>query len=110
MAKALSAFCPCCMRNNKLAPGDDEGVFDTDNGFTEVDMSGAGVPCDPPYSDHEPDGSWTVADIFRRVFHASPDNQLAIKLYGSKKGVLLEKKRQDRGCRKWMVHPYSHFR
>lgn len=107
----MSACCPFCMRSNRLAPGDEldsqrksDNSLDTDNGFTEVDMD------DDQISDHEPDGSWTVAGVFRKVFHASPDNKLAIKLFGSKKGVLLEKKRQDRGCRKWMVHPYSHFR
>ena len=105
----MSTFCPCCMRNNKLAPGDElDGEPKSDISLdTEVNIDD-----EQNYSDHEfePDGSWTVTGVFRKVFHASPDNKLAIKLFGSKKGVLLEKKRQDRGCRKWMVHPYSHFR
>ena len=59
----------------------------------------------------EGDGTWTVAGVFKSIFHASTDNKLALKLYGSKKGVLIERKRQDTECcSRWMIHPCSHFR
>jgi len=59
----------------------------------------------------EADGTWTVAGVFKSIFHASTDSKLALKLYGSKKGVLVEQKRQDTECcSRWMIHPCSHFR
>ena len=54
---------------------------------------------------------WTVARVFQTIFHASADSRMALKFYGSKKGVLNEQKRQnDQCCSRWMIHPCSHFR
>lgn len=53
---------------------------------------------------------WTVPGIFKSIFYVSPDSKLAVKLYGSKKGLLLQKKHHETGNNKWMIHPYSHFR
>ena len=102
---ASKVFCPCCLRVNKLSP---EEVVAKSNDSIERDVA-TEVTMEND-SDHEPDGSWSVTGVFRKVFHASPDNKLAVKLFGSKKGVIREKKRQDSGCKMWMIHPYSHFR
>ena len=58
------------------------------------------------------DAPWSINSLFRTVFHATPDSRVAVKLYGSKNGVLKEKMRQEKSKSgsKWMIHPYSHFR
>ncbi len=62
-------------------------------------------------SDHEVDrSSWSVARVFGIFFHASPNSKLALKLFGNKKSIIQEKKRQENGSLKWMIHPYSRFR
>lgn len=65
-------------------------------------------------SDHDgvekANSQWTVPGIFKSIFHVSADNKLAVKLYGSKKGLLLQKKHHESGSNKWMIHPFSHFR
>lgn len=50
--------------------------------------------------------------VLQSLFHASVDNKLALKLYGSKKNIISEQNRQRRnGCStRWMIHPFSHFR
>ena len=75
---------------------------------TKLEIEGEG-------SDHggvleKANSQWTVPGIFKSIFHVSPDNKLAVKLYGSKKGLLLQKKNHETGSNKWMIHPYSHFR
>ena len=116
------AHCCCCKfrTSNKIADASEENeeyeyaqqkrrasttselsaqTFDSE--FTEVEIG----------DNLQAPDSWTVAGVFKRIFHAAPDNKLAQKLYGSKKGVLKERKRQDVDCCiRWMIHPCSHFR
>ena len=106
--------CFCLSKRNKLAPAESrsdktsaevsasDGEASKGNDFTEVEIDDK--------EDHEPDGSWTVTGIFKSIFHASPDNKLAVKLYGSKNMMKKDQVIQEKGCRKWMIHPYSHFR
>lgn len=57
------------------------------------------------------DSSWSVTTVFRKIFHASPDSRMALKLYGSKKKVMLERKRQESNrSSNLMIHPCSPFR
>lgn len=57
------------------------------------------------------DSSWSVTVVFRKIFHASPDSRMALKLYGSKKKVMLERKRQESNrSSNLMIHPCSPFR
>ncbi len=99
MAKLVSVLCPYCARKNKLSP---------EVKSNESIATATKVTIDED-SDNEADG-WSVAGIFRKFFHASPDSKLAVKLYGSKKSVVHEKKRQSKGGTRWMIHPCSHFR
>ncbi len=82
-----------------------QSVASADTEFTEVDL-GADVQ-----SEDLDIISWSVTNVFKRIFHAAPDSKLALKFYGSKRGVLNEIKRQDvECCSRWMIHPCSHFR
>lgn len=57
------------------------------------------------------DSSWSVTTVFRKIFHASPDSRMALKLYGSKKKLMLERKRQESNrSSNLMIHPCSPFR
>lgn len=99
--------CFCTCRKNKLAPTESRDnsrkFYESENECTEVEIE------DKDDIDEE-DGTWTVTGVFKSIFHASPDNKLAVKLYGSKKMVKKDQEMQLKGCSKWMIHPYSHFR
>lgn len=113
MEQPSSSFCQCCFRR-KVAPVEQHNNQRTgvSNGLTEVGIDSAANIDNHhlPTNEDDEDGASSVHNIFRNVFHVSVDSKLLLKLYGSKDILLLEKKRQDKGCRKWMVHPYSHFR
>ena len=59
---------------------------------------------------HSPPNS--ISKFVRSIFHASSANKLALKLYGSKKEIIMEQKRQNNNgcCTRWLIHPYSNFR
>ena len=111
------AECPCvpyssCLGSkNKVGPKSSsksgEKPLNRKQSFTEVEIEREG-------SNHDiidnSNSQWTVPGIFKSIFHVSPDNKLAVKLYGSKKGLLLQKQHHESGSNKWMIHPYSHFR
>ena len=64
--------------------------------------------------DHESPKSsqtnWRMG-IIRTMFHVSPDNKMAMKMYGTKKHCLKAQQDQDRTCcMRWMIHPCSHFK
>ena len=99
MAECVSR-CMCCGSRNKVDPR--LSSTPGDRQCTEVEIDREGQENGP--------SSWTVPGIFSSIFHASPDNKLAVKLYGSKKELLLQKKTHETGSNKWMIHPYSHFR
>lgn len=106
--------CFCMYKKNRLAPTESQAdkknveastsneASNISDDFTEVEIDDK--------EDHEPDGTWTVTGIFKSIFHASPDNKLAVKLYGNKNMVKKDQEIQEKGCSKWMIHPYSHFR
>lgn len=50
-----------------------------------------------------------TAHYLREMFTASPDNKLALKLYGNKAAVMLEQRRQAQQS-KGVIHPFSTFR
>ena len=96
----------CCGSGNKVDPQNSK--FE-DKPFTEVQID-SDRSSDQLQDNNPALRQWTVSRIFKSIFHASPDNKLAVKLYGSKKELLLQKKHQEEGSNKWMIHPYSHFR
>ena len=97
----------CCGSKNKVEPEPQCSKSESKQ-FTEVQIDGENS--NKQEQDNNSASAWTVPGIFKSIFHASPDNKLAVKLYGSKKQLLLEKKHQEKGSNKWMIHPYSHFR
>lgn len=102
MPKLGSLLCPSCARKNSLSPKTESvGSVDRD-ATTEVTIDDG--------SDPEADRSWSVARVFGIFFHASPNSKLALKLFENKKSIVQEKKRQENGTLKWMIHPYSRFR
>ena len=112
------ARCGCCRFRNFVNSDEvDRSTCDTEdeNSRTPVFKSTRNLSTESTeveIEENETDGTWTVSGMFKSVFHASPDNKLALKLYGNKKGVLTEQKRQDTECccRRWMIHPCSNFR
>ena len=104
MARSLSCR-SCCGSKNKIDP--QRSVNSEDKQFTEVEID---TDASEDGEAHMNNSQWTVPGIFKSIFHASPDNKLAVKLYGSKKELLIQKKNHEKGSKKWMVHPYSHFR
>ena len=113
------ARCGCCCKFKNSVNSDevDRSTGDTEdeNSRTPVFQSTRNLNTESTeveIEENETDGTWTVSGMFKSVFHASPDNKLALKLYGNKKGVLTEQKRQDTEdcCRRWMIHPCSNFR
>ena len=51
----------------------------------------------------------SAVHYLKEMFTASPDNKLALKLYGNKAAVMLEQRRQARQS-KGVIHPFSTFR
>ena len=49
--------------------------------------------------------------VIRALFHVSPDNKMAMKMYETKKHFLKAQEDQDRNCcNRWMIHPCSNFK
>ena len=49
--------------------------------------------------------------VFRKIFHVSPENKMAMKMYGTKKHCLKAQEDQNRTCcARWMIHPCSYFK
>ena len=113
MAECRCAPCNfCCGSRSKVGP-----KSSTKSGEKAVNQtqSSTKVEIERENSDDEgvlekANSQWTVPGVFKSIFHVSPDNKLAVKLYGSKKGLLLQKRNHETGSNKWMIHPYSHFR
>ena len=54
--------------------------------------------------------SWGMG-VIRTMFHVSPDNKIAMKMYGNKKHLLKAQQYQDGTCcMRWMIHPCSNFK
>ena len=54
--------------------------------------------------------SWKMG-VIRKMFHVSPENKMAMKMYGSKKHCLKAQEDQNRTCCvRWMIHPCSNFK
>lgn len=119
MAKALvldHCFCCCQQKDDSdnectttqhtshISVPIDEWELDLKDTENEVNDSAANQP-ESDLSAH------SVGGLFKSIFHASAENKLALKLYGSKKEIITEQNRQDSNCcSRWMVHPFSHFR
>ena len=115
----MACLCSCC-KSRKGKSRESEGVESVgkerestvpvlsqsaDGECTEVEID------DLQYLEHDEGQGWTVARVFKNIFHASADSKIALKFYGNKKGVLIEQKRQDdECCSRWMIHPCSRFR
>ena len=95
----------CCGSNNRVDP--QNSVKSGEKQFTGVEID---TGSSEQGEDNNSSSQWTVPGVFKSIFHASPDNKLAVKLYGSKKELLIQKKINEKGSKKWMIHPYSHFR
>ena len=89
----------------------DEGSEQSSVGVGE-DSNTVAVDVDAAESElRASDSSWSVTTVFRKIFHASPDSRMALKLYGSKKKLMLERKRQESNrSSNLMIHPCSPFR
>ena len=99
MASHLSCSL-CCGSKNRVNPQTRDSVKPGEKQFTEVEI-------DTDSSEHGAvsNSQWTVPGILKSIFHASPDNKLAVKLYGSKKELLIQQKINEKGSKKWMIHP-----
>ena len=108
---------PCgCFRGSRSKVGPQSSA---NSGEKQVHLSQSSTKVELEREDSDPShgdvlekahSQWTIPGVFKSIFHVSPDNKLAVKLYGSKKGLLLQKKHHETGSNKWMIHPYSHFR
>ena len=99
MADSASALGPEIM-----ATTESETAVNVDSGGSN---SAAGMAYGSPQSVRT---SWRTS-VIRAFFHVSPDNKMAMKMYGTKKHCLKAQKDQDRTCcMRWMIHPCSHFK
>ena len=102
-------FCCCSLKKNSNVERTKSHVSVPIEGWDLVipDEEAENVPKD---TDDEQD-STSIVSLFKKIFRASPDNKLALKLYGNKQGIIKEQNRQDSNfCSRWMIHPFSHFR
>ena len=54
--------------------------------------------------------NWKMG-VIRKIFHVSPENKMAMKMYGTKKAAMKAQEDQDRTCCvRWMIHPCSYFK
>lgn len=118
------AHCCCCGRGgraNKVAPSSTSGeerqaekqasATERHSAQSLPDGDEFTVDMELEESQEIDMSSWTVSRVFKRIFHASLDSKMALNLYGNKRGVLNEQKRQDvDGSSRWMIHPCSQFR
>ncbi len=102
MPKLVSLLFPCCAKIKNAISPKKSVENNCINSATEVTIDD-GI-------DQEADRPWSVARAFGVFFHTSPNSKLALKLFGNEKSVIQEKKRQEKGSLKWMIHPYSYFR
>ena len=110
----------CCKSRKGKSRGDEgvENVGKARSGSTDFELpQSAGGDCtevdidDTQDLERDEEQGSTVARVFKNIFHASADSKIALKFYGNKKGVLMERKRQDdECCSRWMIHPCSRFR
>jgi len=84
-----------CECENFSIDKDDVPVFGVDNGQIN--------------SDAEPKATYSYLKSYFVSMLQPSDNKLAMKLFGSKKGVLKEKLRQQE-VGHWIIHPCSNFR
>ena len=88
-------------RKNKVEQGADDGD-DDDDGFQEEEE-------DEDEDRKDADLFLTQPTELRRVSLSVPLNRVSLKLYGSVKGVELERSRHA-SAGKWIIHPFSNFR
>ena len=77
---------------------------------TAVNVDSAGETLAEMNSPQNVRTNWKTG-VIRTLFHVSPDNKMAMKMYGTKKHCLEAQKDQDRTCcMRWMIHPCSNFK
>lgn len=125
MAEALDQCFCCCHKLLRKKDSDEEireqrlekirsqaSVPEGEDWTMEVDESAIETSSTMALKEaiHSPPRS--IRSILQSIFHASADNKLALKLYGSKKEIVVEQKRQNSNgsCTRWIIHPFSHFR
>lgn len=76
----------------------------------EVDRSGAAPSPAAADSVRRTRPGWR-SGIIRTLFHVSPYNKMAIKMYSTKRKFQRAREDQDRNaCMRWMIHPCSNFK